>query len=90
MTWNFGFPLVYPKNVNVGDKVKVKVVGMYEDDQVACYVVELDGITNQPKGTLLHITTKVENGGKPVMSGIRATENGYEKVEPFYLDGVWK
>jgi hypothetical protein len=90
MTWNFGFPLTYPDNVKVGQTVKVKVVGKYEDDQVACWVVELDGVKNQPKGTLLHITIKVENGGKPVMSGLRATEKGYEKVEPFYIEGEWK
>jgi hypothetical protein len=69
---------------------KVKVVGEYSDDQVACYIVEWEGITKQPKGTLLNITYRVSNGGKPVMSGIRATEKGYNKIKNFYLEGIWK
>jgi len=94
MTWNYGLPLERPEGVESGDKIKVKVIGSYEDEQVACNIIELN-INNtihktQPnKTTLLHVTTKVENGGKPVMSGQRATKNGYEKITPFYLDGVW-
>lgn len=90
MTWNFGFPLAYPKGIESGQLAKVKVIGKYEDDQVACWVIEWENHTKQPKGTLLHITTKVTNGGKPVMSGLRATEKGFEEVKPFYLEGVWK
>ena len=90
MTWNYGFPLIYPKDTKQGDKAKVKVIGKYEDNQVQCWVVEWDEYTKQPKGTLLHITTKVENGGKPFMSGLRATEKGYEKIKPFVLNGIWK
>ena len=90
MTWNYGFPLVYPEGVKVGDEAKVKVIGKYEDEQVACYVVEWNSHKKQPKGTLLHVTTKVENGGKPVMSGQRATDKGFEEVKPFILKGVWK
>ena len=67
------------------------MIGEYEDEQVACWVVEYEGIKTQPgKEKLLHVTTKVENGGKPVMSGERATEEGFKPVEPFYLEGIWK
>lgn len=91
MTWKYGFPLEYPEGVEVDDKAEVKVVGTYEDEQVACYVVEWKTHKKQPKKeTLLHVTTKVENGGKPVMSGQRATDKGFEEVKPFILKGVWK
>lgn len=90
MTWHFGTPLEWPEGVNPGDTTKVKVIGTYSDDQVSCYVVEWENYKKQPGGTLLHITTKVENGGKPVMSGERATEKGYTKIEHSYLEGIWK
>ena len=91
MTWNYGFPLQYPEGITPGDPARVKAIGKYEDDQVACWVLEYEGMTTQPNNEkLLHVTTKVENGGKPVMSGQRATEQGFEAIEPFYLDGVWK
>lgn len=91
MTWHYGFPLERPDGVSEGDTTKVKVIGEYEDDQVKCLVVEWENHKKQPNDkTLLHITTEVRNGGKPVMSGQRATKYGYEKVKPYYLDGVWK
>jgi hypothetical protein len=92
MTWNFGYPLTYPEGVTPGDLCTVSIYGRYEDEDVACFLVDFDGKLNQPSGTLLHITTKVENGSKPVMSGLRATEH-YEKIEnfsPFTITGVWK
>lgn len=89
MTWVYGTPLKRPENVNIGDKTKVKVIGKYSDKDIACWVVEWEGKTKQPSGTLLHITTRVDNGAKPIMSGQRATQKGYKKVEPFYIEGVW-
>ncbi len=90
MTWNYGFPLEYPKGVKAGDKVTLTVVGNYEDDEVSCMVVRLGVANKQPKGTLLHITTKVAQGAKPVMSGLRATEKGFDKVKPYTIEGKWK
>ena len=91
MTWNYGFPLEYPKGVNAGDNVTLTVVGNYEDKEVSCLVVKLGVIDKQPnKDTLLHITTKVAQGAKPIMSGIRATEHGYSKIKHYTIDGVWK
>jgi len=90
MTFNYGLPLEYPKDIKSGDKAILKVVGEYSDDQVSCLVVEWNGIKKQPSGTLLHITTKVQNGGKPVQSGQRATKNGYNKITPYKLNGVWR
>ncbi len=89
MTWHYGTPLKYPHGVSPGDKTKVDVVGFYKDDEVECWVVEWDGHKTQPnKDTLLHITTK--HKGKPVLSGKRATENGYTKMPKTHLEGVWE
>lgn len=88
MTWNYG-DIVYPENVHKNDKAMVTVVGKYNDKDVSCLIVEFNGITRQPKGTLLHITTRCENGAKPVESGLRATKKGYKKVAPYILEGVW-
>ncbi len=90
MTWHHGSPLKRPEGVEPGDKARVKVVGKYSDNQVACHIVEWEGKKKQPSGKLLHITTRVTNGGKPVMSGERATKKGYKEVTPFYLEGAWK
>lgn len=93
MTWNFGTPLEYPKGVKAGDKSTVVVHGIYADNDVECFIVSYETFMYQPKGTLLHITTKVQNGAKPVMSGQRATATP-SKIqyfeEPFYLTGEWK
>jgi len=90
MTWIYGLPLKYPEGVKPGDKAKLKVIGVYEDDQVSCLVVEWNNKKKQPPGTLLHVTTKVQNGGKPMMSGKRATEKGYDKTKTYFLEGIWK
>jgi len=90
MTWNYGLPRKYPSNIQSGELAEVTVIGKYEDDQVACWVVKYGRYTHQPSGTLLHVTTKVTNGGKAVMSGQRATKNGYEKIKSFKLKGVWR
>lgn len=90
MTWHYGLPLEYPKGVKAGEKVTLTVVGEYKDAEVSCLVVKLGVTAKQPKGTLLHITTNVADGAKPVMSGLRATEMGYDKVKPYTINGVWK
>jgi hypothetical protein len=68
-------------------EVTLVVIGEYADDDIACDIVEAhlpngDVLTTQQSGTLLHMTTRVSNGVSPVQSGIRATKNGYNKVEP--------
>lgn len=91
MTWKYGTPKEYPPGVHSGDNAQVKVVGKYEDEQVGCWVAKYKEHATQPgNNKLLHITTTVQNGGKPVMSGERATKFGYEKITPFILAGVWK
>lgn len=90
MTWNFGRPLQYPEGVSPGDEATVTVFGKYEDDDVGCWVMTWNGHDKQPKGTLLHATFKVENGAKPVMSGQRATANGFERITPFKKTGIWR
>jgi len=49
MTYNFNpkGPKL-PEGVQEGDKAKVKVLGSYTDDEVACLVVEYNGLTHQP------------------------------------------
>jgi len=90
MTWYYGDSSVKPSGVKSGDKARVKVIGKYSDDQVACWVVQWKDYKNQPSGKVLHITSKVQNGGKPYQSGQRASQNGYKKIDkPFYIDGVW-
>lgn len=89
MTWNFGTPLKYPLNVKPQENAKVIVVGKYNDKDVSCLIVTYNGITHQPCGTLLHITTRFDNGVKPVESGRRATKNGYKKIEHYELNGFW-
>jgi hypothetical protein len=90
MTWNYGFPLQYPNGVKVGDKVDLTVVGEYKDNEVECLIVKLGELEKQPSGTLLHITTKVYEGGKPVMSGLRATKKGYQEIENYTIKGIWE
>ena len=91
MTWNHGLPKQYPNGIKPGDTAELEVIGEYEDDDVACLIVTWNGETNQPKGTLLHITTKKENGVGSVESGRRATKNGYDKIDkPYTVKGVWK
>lgn len=90
MTWHFGTPLTYPNGVNKGDEAEVIVVGKYNDNDVSCLIVGFKEFKEQPRGILLHITTRVENGAKPFDSGIRATKNGYKKIKtPYVLKGVW-
>ena len=90
MTFKYGMPKEYPPNVNPGDRDFVTVIGKYEDEQVSCWVVKYKNYTHQSNGTLLHITTKVQNGGKPAMSGQRATKLGYVPVSEFKIFGEWK
>lgn len=90
MTYEFkpGNPSL-PKGVSEGQRATVKVIGTYEDEQVACLIVKYGSMTKQPGGTLLHITTKAD-GAKPVESGKRATQKGYERCKPYSLNGTWK
>jgi hypothetical protein len=90
MTWNFGTPLIYPDNVKKDTESYVTVIGYYEDEDVSCYIVEYEGIQKQPKGTLLHITIETKNGVPPVQSGLRATKNGYKKIDKFQVLGIWR
>lgn len=89
MTWDFGTPLQYPIGVHKGDEAEVTVVGKYNDKDVSCLIVEFKEFKVQPRGILLHITTRVENGAKAFDSGIRATKNGYKKITPYTIQGVW-
>ena len=92
MTWNFGFPLVYPEGVKPGDPAEIKILGRYDDEDVSCWICEFNDHYTQPKGTLLHITIETRNGAKPVMSGLRATQNPDNIVQciPFKVQGQWK
>lgn len=90
MTWNFGSSNVFPNGINRNDEATVTIIGKYSDKDVSCLIVEWNGITNQPSGKLLHITTRCENGVSPSESGVRATKYGYQKVEQYQIKGVWK
>jgi len=88
-TWHFD-PIdkpKFPKGVKEGDPAIVKVVGEYEDNEVACLIVEWQDIKYSYQNTLLHITTKALIN--PKYSGIRATQNGYKAIKPYFLEGVW-
>ena len=79
ITWQYGLPLRYPDGVSPGDRTKVTFVGIYEDTQVSCHIVRIGELTEQPKGTVLHLTIQA-NGVAPVESGRRATENGWQPL----------
>ena len=83
-TWVYGpgteCPL--PEGVKEGDEVFIDVVGDYCDKDVEALIVNVvlqDGtvLSDQPCGTVLHITTRVGDGFGPVVSGLRATEYGW-------------
>jgi hypothetical protein len=86
VTWEFApGACTLPAGLQEGSEVEVVVIGKYEDDDVACDIVKVvlpNGkvLTNQGSGTLLHMTTKVGEGISPVLSGVRATENGYTSL----------
>ena len=89
-TWHFD-PInqpTFPQGIKEGDYAIIKVVGEYEDSEVACLIVEWRGIKYNPQSILLHITTKALI--EPKYSGIRATQNGYRAIEPYFLKGVWR
>jgi len=85
-TWEFNpGKCELPQGISEGDEVTLLRVGKYSDEDVECLIVRLvlpgsvnGKIQKQPSGTLLHITTRCENGVKPVESGLRATEKGYD------------
>jgi len=91
MTWSFDIeemPL-FPEGIKEGDGAIVKIVGEYEDEEVACLIVHWQEQTHNPQGVYLHITTKANIA--PYYSGLRATEQGYYIYEkPYYLLGSWK
>jgi len=91
MTWHFDLEniLFFPDGVEEGDFAIVKVVGKYEDEEVACFIVEWEEKSKTDIGIYLHITTKAKI--EPYYSGIRATENGWKYLDrPYYLKGIWR
>jgi len=91
MTWHFDAENtpIFPHGVDEGMSAVVRVVGKYEDNEVACLVVEWEGEKFSREGIYLHITTKALI--EPYYSGVRATQNGWEALaQPYYLLGTWK
>lgn len=91
MTWHFDIDgnAGFPEHVKEGDSAEVEVLGQYEDEEVACFIVRWKGLSHNPQETLLHITTKALIEAQ--YSGIRATKNGWKELDaPYILKGVWK
>ncbi len=91
VTWHFDAENIptFPDGIREGMSAIVKVVGEYEDAEVACLVVEWEGHKFSRSDVYLHITTKALIA--PYYSGVRATQNGWEALErPYYLLGHWK
>jgi len=83
-TWEFA-PGKCKLPVPEGTEVKLFVVGKYQDNDVACDIVEVElpngeRLTHQGSGTVLHVTTFCQEGVSPVQSGLRATKNGWTKL----------
>jgi len=90
MTWHFDINRnpSFPKNVKEGDIAEIQVVGEYEDNEVACFIVRWNDFSHNPQKDFLHITTKALI--PPQYSGIRATKNGWNYLKkPYILKGVW-
>lgn len=69
---------------NLGEAVKLKVIGYAEDDKGQAVTVELpNGLTSKNK--IPHVTISVTE--KPVYSN-ELLAKGFQKVEPFELSGV--
>jgi hypothetical protein len=91
VTYQYGLPLRYPDGVAPGDRVKVTFVGIYQDDEVGCHIVQVGALETQPSGTVLHLTTSTKNGVAPVESGRRATEHGWQPLaNPIKKWGTWR
>ena len=90
MTWHFDIESLpkFPYGIQEGDMGTIKVIGRYEDEEVACLIVEWEEYIFSLLNVYLHITTKALI--EPQYSGIRATEFGWDAIGiPYCLTGKW-
>ena len=90
VTWDYN-----PGNCSLpcqlGSDVKILVIGKYSDQDIDADIVKVvlpngKELTHQKDGKkLLHITRNCRNGVKPVQSGIRATRDGWDSIQPYQI-----
>ena len=84
----------FPLDMFDGQEYPVWRIGKYEDDDISCDIVMVE-VNDEDRFhqfgsiTLLHITTYCRDGVSPRESGLRATANGYVKLDPIYM-GMFK